>query len=72
MTDGGDRTRDFVAFLIKGGLGFVAGCFLLVGLPIAIYHGLTTEDWVWLLAWLIGLAVIWLLGKLGWIVSIND
>jgi hypothetical protein len=58
----------------------VVGCLVVlplviavtIGLPIVIFHGLTSGDWGWAILWAIGAAVAVVLGKLGMIPVIND
>ena len=61
-------------------VGLVAGCLygavmiwvVIIGLPIAIYHGLTTGDWT--PVGVVGVIAVslWLGFKLGWIQPLND
>jgi hypothetical protein len=50
----------------------VGSFVLVVGLPVGVFHGATSGDWTWLLAWA-GLAAAALIAdRLGLVKPIND
>ena len=50
----------------------VAAFALVVGLPIAIFHGATSGDWTWLLVWAGVATVSWRADRLGLVRPVND
>jgi hypothetical protein len=61
-----------VAILVYGLILGVYSLAMVVGLPVAIYHGITTGDWLWLLIWGIGV-LLWIIAdRLGLVRTIND
>jgi hypothetical protein len=50
----------------------VAAFAIVVGLPVALFHGATSGDWTWLLIWAVVATVSWIADRLGLIKSVND
>jgi hypothetical protein len=54
-------------------VALLVGSFvLLIGLPVAVFHGVTSGDWTWLLAWAGLASAAWAADRLGLIKPIND
>ena len=50
----------------------VAAFALIVGLPVALFHGATSGDWSWLLVWVVAATVSWAADRLGLVKVVND
>ena len=63
----------YVAWKVAGCLFGAIGIWVsILGIPIAIYHGVTTSDWTWLAAVGVFTAVLVVGFRSGWIESLND
>jgi hypothetical protein len=69
-----DPENDVYVYLKMAGclFGAIGVWVVIIGVPVAVYHGLTTGDWVWLLAVGVFTAVLTIGMKSGWIESLND
>jgi hypothetical protein len=75
MTDGdrpSDDWRATIPLLLGCLIGVPLATVMVLGPPIAIFHGVTTGDWTWLIPSGIAAITLWVLARLGVIATFND